>query len=47
MKAVLGGMRQVEAVRAFEVSQVTIGRGKALQARPRGRRKAEGRFKGW
>jgi transposase len=56
MKAVLGGMKQVEAVRMFGVSGAAIGkwmpayrRGgfKALQGRPGGRRKGEGRLKGW
>jgi len=56
MKAVLGGMKQVEAVRVFGVSRAAIGKWmaayrkggfKALQARPRGRRKGEGRLKGW
>jgi len=56
MKAVLGGMKQVEAARMFGVSGAAIGkwmaayrRGgfKVLQGRPGGRRKGEGRLKGW
>jgi transposase len=55
MKAVLGGMKQVEAVRVFGISRAAIGKWmavyrsgglKALRARPRGRRKREGLLKG-
>lgn len=56
VKAIVDGMKQVEAVRVFGVSRAAIGkwmssyrRGglRALRARPRGRPKGQGRLKGW
>jgi transposase len=56
VQAILGGMKQVEAVRVFRVSRAAIGKWmaryrqgglKALRARQRGRPKGHGRLKGW
>jgi len=56
VQAILGGMKQVEAVRVFRVSRAAIGKWtaryrqgglRALRARRRGRRKGQGRLKSW
>jgi len=56
VQAILGGMKQVEAVRVFAVSRGAIGKWmaryregglKALRARRRGRPKGPSRLKGW
>lgn len=56
VKAIVGGMKQVEAVRVFGVSRAAIGKWmaryrqgglKALRARRRGRPKGQGLLKGW
>jgi len=56
VRAILDGMKQVEAVRVFGVSRAAIGKWmaryrqgglKALRARRRGRPKGHGRLKGW
>jgi hypothetical protein len=56
VRAIVDGMKQVEAVHVFGVSRAAVGkwmaayrRGglKALRARPRGRPKDQGRLKGW
>jgi len=56
VKAIVEGMKQVEAVRVFGVSRAAIGKWmaryrqgglKALRARRRGRPKGQGLLKGW